>query len=100
MDAILGSDPPLHREAWHRIKGWYWAAVDRALSPAWVTLEWITAEQVELYSYVPPPGANIPISVEPFPVDDSVPTEDEIEGAAERLYNHRYGGPRGCGPGT
>ena len=27
-------------------------------------------EQVELYSYVLPLGANIPISMEPFPVDD------------------------------
>ena len=74
MEALLGSDPPLHREAWHRIKGWYKDAVDCALPPAWVTLERITAERVELYSYVPPPGMNIPISVQPFPVDDSVPT--------------------------
>ena len=37
-------------------------------------LEQITAEQVDLYSYVPSPGKNIPISVQPVPVDDSVPT--------------------------
>ena len=72
MKAILGSYPPLHQEAWQRIKGWYRAAVDRATPPARVTLKWITVEWVELYSYVPPLGANIPISMEPFPVDDSV----------------------------
>ena len=55
--------------------------------PARVTLKWIKVERVELYSYVPPPGENIPIYVKPFLVDDSVPTEDDIEGAVKRLQN-------------
>ena len=79
VETLLGSDPPLNREAWHRIKGWYKAAVYHALLPARVTLKWITAERVELYSHIPPLGTNVPISVEPFPVEDSVPTEEEIE---------------------
>ena len=62
VEALLGSDLPLHREAWHWIKRWYRAAVDCAPSPTWVTLNWITAERVELYSYVPPPGR-----ISPFP---------------------------------
>ena len=78
VEAMLGVDPPLHWEAWHRIKGWCNSAVDHALPPARVTLERITAERVELYSYVPPPGKNIPIYVQPFPVDDSVLTEEEV----------------------
>ena len=69
--------------------------VDRAPPPAWVTLEKITAEQVDLYSYVLPPGENIPVSVEPFPVDESVPTEDNIEWAVTQLHNHRSGGTSG-----
>ena len=81
LEALFGSDPPMQREAWHRIKGWYKAAFDHAPPPAWVTLERIKAERVEMYSYVPPPGANIPISVQPFPVDDSIPMEDKIEWA-------------------
>ena len=88
-------DPPLHREARHQIKGWYRAAVDRALPPALVTLKRITAEQVELYRYISPPGANIPISVEPSPVDDWVTTEDEIKGAEKHLHNHLSRGPSG-----
>ena len=92
---LMGSEAPLHWEDWHRIKWWYKAAVDRALSPAWVTLERITAEQVELYSYVPPPDTNISISVEPFPVDDSVPTEDEIEWEVKLLLNRLSRGPLG-----
>ena len=77
-ETLLGSDPLLHRESWHRIEGWYRSAVDRAPPLAQVTLQRITTERLDLYSYIPPPGANIPISVDPFPVDDLVPTEDEI----------------------
>ena len=51
VGALVGADPPLAQEAWHRIQGWYKAAVDRALPPARVTLEWITAERVALYSH-------------------------------------------------
>ena len=69
--------------------------VDRAPLPARVTLERITAERVELYSNVPPPGTNIPISVQPFPVDDAMPTEEKIEWVVTRLRNHRSGGRRG-----
>ena len=43
-----------------------------------LTLERITAKQVELYSYVPFQGVNIPISVEPLPVEYSIPREDKI----------------------
>ena len=84
-------DPPLHRESWHEIKGWYQAAIGRAPLPTQIALERITAERVELYSYVLPPGENIPISVEPFLVDDLVPTKDEIKRAVKRLRNHRSG---------
>ena len=70
----MGSDPPFHQEAWHRIKGWYRAAVNFNPPPARVTLDRIMAEQVEMYRYVLPPGIKIPISVQPFSVDDSVPT--------------------------
>ena len=95
VEILMGLDPPLHRDAWHRIKGWYKSAVDRAPPPAWVTLKRIMAERVELYSYFPPPGTNILISMEPFPVDGSVTTDDKIEWAVKRLRNHRSGGPSG-----
>ena len=95
METLLGSDTPLHREDWHRIKGWYWAAIDRAPPPAWVNLGRITADRVDLYSYVPPPGANIPIYVEPLPADELVPTEEKIQWAVKQLKNHRSGGTSG-----
>ena len=80
---MLGLDPPLHHDARNRMKGWYWVVVDRAPPPARVTLKRITAERVDLYRYITPTGENIPISVEPFPVEDLVPTEDEIEWAVK-----------------
>ena len=80
---MLGSDPPLHQEAWHRMKGWYRSAVDRAPPPAKVTHQQITPEQVDLYSYILALEENIPIFVEPFSVEDSVPTEDKIEWAVK-----------------
>ena len=95
VDTLLGSDSLLHREAWHQLKGWYWYSVDHAPPPAQLTLERITAERVELYISVPPPGANIPISVKPFLVYDSVPTKDKIKWVVKRLQNHRSGVPLG-----
>ena len=80
------------REAWHWIKGWYHSVVDLSLPLAWVSLKRITSERVDLYSYIPPPGENIPIYTNPFPVDDSVPKEDNIEWAVKRLRNHRSRG--------
>ena len=95
VEKLSGSDPPLHREACQRIKEWYKAAVDRAPPPARVTLKWIMAERLELYSHVPPPETNIPIFVQPFLVDNSVPTEDEIEWAVTQLRNHLSRGASG-----
>ena len=56
VESLLGGDPPNPKEVWRRLKGWYKAAVNRAPPPARATLERITAERVDLYSYVPPPG--------------------------------------------
>ena len=61
------------------MRGWYREAVDHTPPPAQVTLEQITAERVELYRVVPPPGENIPTSVTPNHIDDYVPTEQEVE---------------------
>ena len=70
---------PLHKESWHRMKGWYKAAVDCAPPPAWVNLKRITEERVNLYCHIQHPGGNIPPSVESVQVEDSVPMEDKIE---------------------
>ena len=95
IERLLVEDPPLHKESWHQMKGWYRAAFERTPKPAQVTLYWITAERVDLYQHVPPPGENIPKSVEPFQVENSVPTEDEIEWDVKCLRNHCSWGPSG-----
>ena len=48
-----------------------------------------------MYSHVPPPGDNIPVTVTPADVDDLVPTEDEIAEAVKKLWRNRSGGPSG-----
>ena len=40
-----------------------------------------------------PPGNTIPVTIEPFVVEDGVPTEAEIERAVKRLRKNRAGGP-------
>ena len=67
--------------------------VNHAPPPAQVTLEQITADCVDLYRHIPPPGDNTPISVEPFPVEDLLPTEDKIKWAVKRMRKHRSGRP-------
>ena len=74
---------------------WYREAVYHAPPPARVTLERITLESEELYRTATPPspGETIPISVPPYPINDSVPTEEEVEWAVWRLRGNRSGGP-------
>ena len=95
VETLLGEDPPNPKEAWRRLKGWYKAAVERALPPAQATLERITAERVDLYSYVPSPGENIPLTITPAEIDDSVPMEDKIEDAVKKLRRNSSGGASG-----
>ena len=59
----MKADPPLIQEAWHRLQGWYKAAVDRPPPPARATLKRVMAEQAKLYSRVPPPGDTIPVTI-------------------------------------
>ena len=84
VETLLGEDLLNAKDAWRRLKGWYKAVVNRALPPAQATLERITAERVDLYSYVSSPGENILVTVAPAEVDNSVPLEDEIEDAVKK----------------
>ena len=92
VEALLGGDPPNAKEAWRRMKRWYKAAVNRAPPPARDTLERITVERVELYSHMTTPGDNIPVTVTPSEIDESVPTEEKIAEAVKKLRRNRSGG--------
>ena len=74
------------------MRGWYIAELYHASPPARITLEKITAEHVELYRAIPPPGENIPISRNISHIDDSVTTEEEVEWAVHILRGNRLGG--------
>ena len=58
-------------------------------------LEWITAERVDLYSYVSSPGEKTPVTIKLGEVDESVPTEEDIEEAVKKMRRNRSGGPSG-----
>ena len=55
-------------------------------------METLTQERISLYTAVPPPGAPIPINVDPFDVNDNTPTDGEIREAVKCLRNGRAGG--------
>ena len=93
VETLLKEDPPNARRVWRRMKGWYKATTNRGPPTARATLERITAERTELYRRVTSPGENIPVTVEPTLIDDSVPTEDEIKAAVKKLRRNRSGGP-------
>ena len=52
-------------------------------------------QPVDLYSFIPSPGEIIPVAVRLVEVDDSVPTEDEIEEVVKKLRRNKSGGPSG-----
>jgi hypothetical protein len=82
-------------EAWHNIKGWYRSVEDRAPKACPETLASQTAERVELYTAVPPPGWSMPINVTPTPVPDGTPMDHEIREVVGKLQNGRAAGATG-----
>ena len=64
---LLTSDPPLHKESWHQMKGWYKVVNGRRSRLIGLTIVQIIAEQVALHHHIPPPWEKIPISVDTFP---------------------------------
>ena len=63
--------------------------------PARLSLETLMAERVGIYAHFPLPVIHIPIGVAPFPVDDTIPGEEEIPEAVMRLRLHFTGSPSG-----
>jgi hypothetical protein len=82
-------------EAWHHLKGWYRTAEDRAPKACPETLASQTAERVELYTAVRPPGWSLPINLTPIPVPDDTPTDHKIREVVAKLRNGRAAGATG-----
>ena len=77
------------------MRGWYIDASRRPPPPARVSPETLPKECAEIYAHVPPPGRPITIDVAPFPVDDNITGEEEIDEAVLRLKLHYARGPSG-----
>ena len=55
----------------------------------------MTAKRVKLYRHIPPLGQPIPMGVQPFLVEESIPEEEDIAWAVRRLCLNRSDGLSG-----
>jgi hypothetical protein len=78
-----------HPQAWNQHHG------DRPPKPTRQDLDTLTTEFTDLYTREDPspPGGPIPVHVQPYPIDDTIPDEAEIERMVRRLKNHKAAGP-------
>jgi len=74
------------------LKGWYSAVEERDPKPCYQSMEKQTNERVALYGTVKPPGDPILINIEPFTINDAIPTESKIRTVVKELRNGRAGG--------
>ena len=89
VEALLTLDTPLLKEAWILLRGWYCEAKERPPPPAHMTIARMIEEIVELYQRPPPPGRSILVALDPFPVDNLVPDEEEVAVAVYHLCLNR-----------
>jgi hypothetical protein len=66
----------------------------RPLKPTREDLDKVSDDFEHLFSHRPPPGEDLPIHVQPFPIPDTIPDE-ESGGAIMRLKNGKYPGAIG-----
>ena len=92
IESLLASEPPLVRETWIRLKGWYRDASYRSPPPSCITLEASTQYRTDLYYKVPLQGDPMPTLLYPSDVFDRVPDEAEVECAMRRIQANRSGG--------
>jgi len=64
--------------AWSTLKSWYRHSSGRPPKPLRADLNEITAEYTNLGIQPPPTTESIPVMVDPFPVSDATPDEEEI----------------------
>ena len=79
--------------AYRILQRWYRHNGDRPPKPTRQDLQTTTNEFADLYAITTPPGDPIPVHVQPQPIPDTVPTEDEILDAVKRLHNGKTPGP-------
>ena len=85
VESLLASNPPLIREAWIHMLGWYKDTSDRPPPPFRVTLGHMMEERVDLYRHIPYLGNPIPVGVNPLPVEESLTDDKDIAWAVRRI---------------
>jgi hypothetical protein len=66
------------KEAWRCLKGWYKATSDASPAASQLSLAAQTAERVDHYRKVPPPGDPLPIHVGKSDIPDDPPSDGEL----------------------
>jgi hypothetical protein len=80
------------------LKAWYKHASGRISHPSKKDLKILQTDYGELLANKPPAGEPIPIYVSPLNIDDSIPSEAEIEKAVGRIHSGRIPGQTGMRP--
>jgi hypothetical protein len=85
------------QQAFNVLKRWYRHATGRPPKPSREDLQDISNTWQTLYTKESPspPGPPVPVHIQPYNIDDTVPTEDEIATAVRRLGNGRAPGHTG-----
>ena len=93
MDVGPDQQPDL-KGSYEVLKRWYRHATARQPKPSRQDLTKISNDYAALYTkeLPSPPGVRIPSHVVPFPINDAVPDEGEIQTAVARLKTNRAGG--------
>ena len=94
QDALSGETQDL-QGAYNILKRWYRHHGDRPQKPTREDLRVTTQNFSQLFKAETPspPGDPIPVHVQPVPVDDTIPTSEEIKATISRLRNNRATGP-------
>jgi len=97
IQAALDGPEPNMRQSYKILQAWYKHHGDRPPKPSRTDLQTLTTQFRDLYTKETPcpPGAPIPVHIAPYPIDDSIPDEAEIERTVRRLKNYKATGPSG-----
>ena len=95
VETLLASDPPLVNYVWRHMQGWYKTTKKHPPPPTHIILSHITVERVDIYLWDPSTGYIISIGMNPFMVDDYIPSMENIEWEVRQLWSYHSGGPSG-----